>query len=1119
MRRVAAVVVLALAGCGGTAKDPCAGVDCGAGVCAVAAGSVACLCPSGFQADGLSCRPLPVADLCASNPCAALSQSLCLVRNGSVSCECPSTRVEVAGACVVRTPCTPNPCTRAHRTTCVVEGGAASCVCDPGYVVEGDGCSATPLWDCGARHFDGDGAEADECPTLAKALAFDTDEARTLYPAGDHDWLRLGVTRGLVFTFSATSTSLPLLAEVFDATGTRLLASDNRGATMAEVSFVAPAETVLVRVRAVRGNVTGDYTARYREVGADDYVNEPAGALTVQPAAPFVGELQYEGDLDVVWLELPQLTAVQLAVPDAGNSRVVFSLSRPDGGTRLLSPGDSTSVTVPTTESMLLTARGATSRDVGPFSLQFSVLGADDYSDDPTFALPVPLGSPVSGVLQTSADLDSVRVDQVRDRLYAWQPLTTATGQLALMVFDPRGQALVSSSWSSSGGVVWKASDSTFAALRLGSLWGTASQPWSFRVEDLGFDDHSDTLNAATPLTAGTPQGGRLELLADVDTFSFTAQAGHVMQASSSASGTALQVTMFDAQNQQLAQGSGSVAAVAATTGTYRVQVQRNSSSGGLLPYTVTVTDLGVDDFGATPGVLTLGAVVNGSVQWPQDVDPFDFVPVVNHVYELTATRVAGGTFSVRVKDPAGAVVASSYSGSSRTTSFLASVAGAWRIEISGDSSQIGSYQLSIVDRGLEDHGGTQATATAVMLGAVTSGVLGFENDLDVFSFPVTQGKIYQVTASSSSVRVELRDSQYTYISAASSVRAASTGTMYAVVSSWSATVPASYTLTVTDLGTDDHGDTAATATVATLGSAVTGSIQFSGDVDVLALTPTAGHHLRVVCTTAVSSCSLVVRDAAATVIVSGSTSVSFKVPAGGGTFFLTVSSYSSTLPLAWSVTASDLGPDDHGDVANEATSLAFDAGVSGVLEVATDIDAFRVSPAFGEIVQVTVQGTNFSPQVQVQTPSGTTATQTYGVGTTVTVGFLNNVVNGVWTTRVSTSSLTSTSVSYTVSARTVVDDYPTPTAISVGQLTSGVIDYGGDVDALLVPMTAGASRSLTLSGTVRATVTDGSGAYVTTLYSGSSRTLTAATTGTYRVDISFDYGSSPVAPWTFIAQ
>jgi hypothetical protein len=221
------VVGLSLLGCVEPKRDPCAAVDCGAGRCGLVAGAPACLCDVGFFADGLTCAAIPPSDLCASNPCANLTNSLCEQSNGSVRCVCAATRVEVNGACVPRTACLPNPCQHLHRTTCEDVGGVAACRCDRGYAPEGDGCSATPVWDCAAQHASGD-FEPDECPMQARALVIATDESRTLMPEGDHDWFSLEVTPGRLFSVIASSNT-PLFIEVFDSAGLTLLAADNRG--------------------------------------------------------------------------------------------------------------------------------------------------------------------------------------------------------------------------------------------------------------------------------------------------------------------------------------------------------------------------------------------------------------------------------------------------------------------------------------------------------------------------------------------------------------------------------------------------------------------------------------------------------------------------------------------------------------------------------------------------------------------------------------------------------------------------------------------------------------------------------------------------------------------------
>ncbi|MFY0577589.1 hypothetical protein ACN28S_27625 [Cystobacter fuscus] len=54
---------------------------------------------------------------------------------------------------------------------------------------------------------------------------------------------------------------------------------------------------------------------------------------------------------------------------------------------------------------------------------------------------------------------------------------------------------------------------------------------YTYRLEDLGFDDHGDTPSEATPVTpSSTSVGALLHATTDVDVFSFEAAAGHVYE-------------------------------------------------------------------------------------------------------------------------------------------------------------------------------------------------------------------------------------------------------------------------------------------------------------------------------------------------------------------------------------------------------------------------------------------------------------------------------------------------------------------------------------------------------------------------------------------------------------
>ncbi|HEY0882355.1 MAG TPA: PPC domain-containing protein, partial [Archangium sp.] len=266
--------------------------------------------------------------------------------------------------------CEPNPCTTDRQTTCEVEDGTAVCRCDPGYAPEGEGCSELPAWTCERQHPAGDFAEPDECPPLAHPLAAELPEAHTIEPAGDHDWYEVRVTAGRIVQFSAVSSSTPLLLEVFDERGLTLLASDARGVRDASVSFLAPrTAAVMIRVRALRGDAVGPYDASWRELGSDDFVNTPDEAITLTPAAgQFSGQIQYAGDIDVVRLEVPPLTAVWLSNRDAGGGHEI-EIAQVDGGFRTIQTLESTLVTVPETESFVLRARALDGRRLGPFVL------------------------------------------------------------------------------------------------------------------------------------------------------------------------------------------------------------------------------------------------------------------------------------------------------------------------------------------------------------------------------------------------------------------------------------------------------------------------------------------------------------------------------------------------------------------------------------------------------------------------------------------------------------------------------------------------------------------------------------------------------------------------------
>lgn len=1137
MNRLGVVVVVMLFGCGPQIApppaDPCGTVTCGQGRCALVDGQPACLCAAGFVAQGLTCVSIPPADLCASNPCASLTNSLCQVNAGAVSCVCPSSRVEVGGSCVLRTACQPNPCTQPRRTTCELTGGAASCRCDPGFAPEGNGCSASPVWNCAAQHLDGDPAEPDECPTLAKSLNIDSDEARTLLPAGDHDWFSLGITPGHLFTVTAVAAGVPLLVEVFDAAGVTLLASDNRGLPQAEVTFVAPqGQMVMVRVRSVRATAIGAYTIRYHELGLDDYANTTAEAITLVPGAgAFAGSVQYAGDLDVVWLEVPPLTAVRLSLADGGfpADDLQLEVARVDGGVRVLNPGEATTISVPSVELLSLTARGRNPRSEGDFQLTMDELGPDDHSDEPAFGTPLATDDvAVSGRIERAQDVDSFRVEQLADRLYRlrWAAQNFTPSPSVLL---PGGQVVGGGYSYGATGLVWKADQSRPAFVRIASSYSSGSTvSYSVAVEDLGFDDHSDTVTAATPATVGTAIGGRLELPTDVDTFSFTGTAGHIFQVAATPTGTVsgtLRVRVLDSAGTVLSEADGLAGALLATTGNYRAQVLRGgySSNTDLLRYSLTVTDQGADDHAGTSAgatALTVGTPIAGSVQYPTDIDAFAFTALAGHVYSVACTR-GTGSCAWQVKDASGVVVASNNYSSG--ISFLAATGGRWVVEVGAGSSYspaLGPYTLTVTDLGLEDHGGTIATPTALTLGTAVTGSIGFAQDIDVFSFTTIAGHIYAATASNSSVQAQVRDANNAVIASSYgstvSFVAPTSGTFYVLLTSYSTSL--AYTLSVVDRGVDDHSNTAAGATPLALGTALSGELQYQNDLDYFSLAVLAGHHHRVTCTGTSGSCTVSLVDANGNFLATGysPTGVTWKPPANVTTVLVRVSGSGE---FRYSLLASDLGADDHGDGLGDATALVLDApATAGALETPTDVDAFTVTASAGQIIAVNCVVTAGSACALIITsPVGGSVAQTSSSVSTRT-GFLAGSA-GTYLISVRGNGYGTVTGAYTLAASRGTDDFTTTTPLTRGTPTSGSIDYVGDTDVFSLTLTQGVAAILNITSGSRVNVTSPTGQYVANAYGGYSTTLNPLITGTYLFTVQTDSYYGALSGYTLTVQ
>ncbi|MEW5740767.1 MAG: hypothetical protein AB1938_17700 [Myxococcota bacterium] len=616
---------------------------------------------------------------------------------------------------------------------------------------------------------------------------------------------------------------------------------------------------------------------------------------------------------------------------------------------------------------------------------------------------------------------------------------------------------------------------------------------------------------------------GRLELTDDVDAFSFTALGGHIYGVVATAGMTSAHLFVDIRSNTSvLTQGTGSAAALLQVSGTYQATVTRgNSYSSGMLPYTLVVSDLGTDDHGnlssqATP--IALGQSTAGDLQYATDSDWFSTTVTANHVYQVSCVT-AFSQCPVNVIDPSGAQVHTGYGSGPR--SFLASQSGVAAFEVQAQSASFsGPFTVTVTDLGPEDHGATLATATPYpTLGVALPGALRFAGDVDLFSFTATAGRIYAVSCSGpSSCPAAMLDGAGNTLASTSyggnvaRGLARTSGPHYARVGEQSGQVLFSYTLTVTDVGVDDHANTAAGATPITAGTPVTGEVQYQQDVDVLALTAVTGRIYRVQCATTAGQCGLAVRAGTTTVAQAyqaATATVTFEAP----TAALTIE-VSSGSTATWSVEVTDLGVDDHGDTAATGTALTLGAApAAGAIEVSGDVDVFTVANvAANDVILFTCQSAN-GCSVAAQNPVGIQVASDYGSGASPLVIGFRAAVPGTYSFAVRAYSTGGTST-YTVRAEAGTDDHADTTAaatpVSLGVATAGVINFPSDVDVFSIALTAASQRSVTLSGSsVRGNLTGPSGSYVGYVSSSYPFTFTPSMTGTYVIQVTRDYGTA----------
>lgn len=608
----------------------------------------------------------------------------------------------------------------------------------------------------------------------------------------------------------------------------------------------------------------------------DDHGNTSQDATPFPIGGPALpGEISAGGDLDVFSFtaqqgqlfilettDLLQLDPVLWVLDRDGSSILAFD---DDGG-----PGVASRIvfTAPSTGTFFAQVGSFAGASTGSYSLQIQGPIVDDHGNVPATATPLTLDGPtVPGLIAISGDVDVFSFPLAANQ----SAIVETSGNdpqmiTALQILGTDG--VTSVSFASTGEtpatsrtlITASSSGGTFFARVVHNNGGTGA--YGIRVRSL-IDDHGNTGETATVLTPETPVRGETTL-SDIDFFSFQAQAGQIF---------VLEVVGLHGANDigMSFQGPGEsnfldfeflfgrsierFTLITETAGTYFLRAQNFSSFNSLGIYQVILHGPIVDDHGnnagqATP-VTVNGPAIAGTHEFAGDVDFFSFSANEGQAFRVRAQGTTSGSFPlVSVFDTDGTTFLSG-SGSNivlvapRTGKFFAAV-------VQGSFSGLGSYSLTVTGPLADDHGNLPSLATPLTAGApALQAQLEFEGDRDFFSFPALAGQTFVFKAEGDALQLRVLgvDGETVLLSSSSFsseptrivFKAPEDGTFFVRVLSSFGEIE-TYRLSLTGPVSDDHGNTAAEATLLTQGAPPTaGVFEIGGDVDFFAFDATAG--------------------------------------------------------------------------------------------------------------------------------------------------------------------------------------------------------------------------------------------------------------------------------------
>ena len=506
------------------------------------------------------------------------------------------------------------------------------------------------------------------------------------------------------------------------------------------------------------------------------------------------------------------------------------------------------------------------------------VLFPEDHGDGIPFASEVSLGVPVRGSMGYSSDFDYFRFRADADQLYRIEVITNVLGCWRMFLYDSDEEILANYHDFSlyRGVIVWEApssGDHYVTVMKPLSPYGCDSSEGEYTLTVAPMtrpveDEHGNVMGDAALMEVGEPIAAGLEYAGDADYFRFRADKGRVyrMDLALGTFGTldsyTYEINMYGPDGDEIEWSTATLeqtgyAWESPASGEYYVAITASGSETGSYTFTVTPID---DDHGkdiASATGIALGEPIEGDADYAGDRDYFRFRAEKGQLYRIDAFNPPTSydrSMRLQLQDSKGNEV-----------ELWGKI---WEAPETGDyyigveyPYSMGPYTLTVAQIQIptaDDHSNHRtAVATAIAVGKKANGYVNYDGDVDYFQFTADADQLYRIEVESGDLDhwdTKLYDSDGRHLSLLLPLaregsrmwftwKAPAREVHYISVSRWEHT--GVYALTVVPV-TDDHGDSAASATSLDVGKFQEGEIDYRGDVDYFSFWADCGRAYRI---------------------------------------------------------------------------------------------------------------------------------------------------------------------------------------------------------------------------------------------------------------------------------